>query len=123
MKIRFTVTRIVANRYKGTDKETRYDAGKVYDLPDSVARHWLSRQLAEVVTDDEPAPTPAAQSAPVATGSDDDRLLAILDGTVTEVAYRLADLSADDLRKLRGLDDRKGVIAAIDERLNVIGSK
>jgi hypothetical protein len=121
MKIRFTATRIVANRHKGTPQETRYEAGKTYDLPDSVAVHWLNRQVAEVVSDDEPAQV--SQDAPVAKGSDDDMLLAILDGSVTEVVYRLAGLPEDDLRQLRELDDRKGVQSAIDERLNVLEIK
>lgn len=121
MRIRFLVNKVVDDKRKGTADEERYQAGQVYDLPDKAAQHWLNRQVAEVVTDDEPA-----RDAPAATDdaaeSDDDVLLSILDGTVTEIKDGGLDgLTEAQLDRVRELEkagkNRNGVYAAIEDHI------
>ncbi len=42
-EILFTSTRIVADQFKGTDKETRFVEGRVYDLPADSVDRWIRR--------------------------------------------------------------------------------
>jgi len=42
-EILFTSTRIVADQHKGTDKETKFVAGRVYDLPSDSVDRWIRR--------------------------------------------------------------------------------
>ena len=47
MKYRFTETRVVQDEHVGTARETRFEAGKVYDLGAASAAHWLARGVVE----------------------------------------------------------------------------
>lgn len=42
-EILFTSTRIVADQFKGTDNETRFVEGRVYDLPADSVDRWVRR--------------------------------------------------------------------------------
>lgn len=46
MKVRFTQTRTTKTRPQ--DRQT-FEKGKVYDLPDASANHWINRNVAERV--------------------------------------------------------------------------
>lgn len=51
MKVRFTETRVADDWRKGTDAEERYEAGRVYDLPEASAQRWISRGACVAVPD------------------------------------------------------------------------
>lgn len=42
-EILFTSTRVVADQFKGTDQETKFVAGRVYDLPADSVDRWIRR--------------------------------------------------------------------------------
>lgn len=46
MNITFTHPSVEPDEHRGTDKETRYQPARSYDLPDTVARLWLARGCA-----------------------------------------------------------------------------
>lgn len=46
MRVTFAKTRIVDDFRKGTKDEERFEAGKVYDLPEASALRWINRNIA-----------------------------------------------------------------------------
>lgn len=56
-KITFLQSRVVQDQHVGTDKQTRYEAGKTYELPLASCERWIRRGLARWA-DPEPAPAP-----------------------------------------------------------------
>ncbi|AMS41167.1 hypothetical protein [Aminobacter aminovorans] len=61
--ITFTQTRVVNDQFKGTDKETRFEAGQTYRLPSASCVRWKSRGVAfdaaaDITSDPDPAPVP-----------------------------------------------------------------
>ncbi len=69
MKVKFTETRIVDDFRKGTSNEERYDAGKVYDLPEISANRWIQRGAA--TADVKPARKTRKAPAPPVPPADD----------------------------------------------------
>lgn len=66
MKVRFAVTRVVQDKDSGTARQTSFEAGQVYDLPEASARRWIARGAAEAVAETQ-VDTPAEvrqQAAP-----------------------------------------------------------
>lgn len=59
MRIRMLRTRVVQD---GTGQT--FEAGRVYDLPEDSARHWLVRAVAEVAEEPEPVAAAAEVSVP-----------------------------------------------------------
>lgn len=49
MRVKFTKLRVVQDEHVGTARETRFEAGRVYDLPEPSALHWIDRGVAEAV--------------------------------------------------------------------------
>jgi len=47
MKVKFLSDRVVQDSNAGTNKEVRFRAGDVVDLPDASANHWITRGVAE----------------------------------------------------------------------------
>lgn len=52
-KVKFNVTRVVDDHRKGTKQEERYEAGKVYDLPEASAARWVGRGVAAYADESE----------------------------------------------------------------------
>jgi hypothetical protein len=59
MNITFTHPSVEPDEHRGTDKETRYQPARSYDLPDTVARLWLARGCAYLSPKDTVAEKPA----------------------------------------------------------------
>ncbi|TGY87350.1 hypothetical protein E5163_14880 [Marinicauda algicola] len=64
MKVRFTQTRVVADEHEGTDRETRFEQDRVYDLPEASAERWIARGVAVAVSESEAKPASAPAAAP-----------------------------------------------------------
>jgi hypothetical protein len=60
MKITFLKTREPDAYRREAEPESRYYAGRTYDLPDAVARHWLGRGVAMLAS---PGPAVVAEVA------------------------------------------------------------
>lgn len=68
MKIRFKESRVVQDEHVGTDRETRFEAGREYDLPAASAQRWINRGAAEAVgAAATTAPAPASEPTPGST--------------------------------------------------------
>ncbi len=67
MKVKFTQDRVVLDGLEGTDEETRFEAGKVYDLPVTSADRWIQRGIAVLVDDgaSEESEEPGAESGEI----------------------------------------------------------
>ena len=63
IRVRFLSDQVVKNHLVGTDRETRFIEGQVIDLREDSARHWLRRNLAEVVSGVSPG-VPERDGAP-----------------------------------------------------------
>lgn len=66
MRVKFTETRVVDDHRKGTPDEERYEAGKVYNLPEPSARRWINRKAAIEIGGEESQAASARDDLPVA---------------------------------------------------------
>jgi hypothetical protein len=102
IKVRFLTTRVVEDGKEGTQEETRFEAGKVYPLPESSARRWIDRKVA--VLDD-------GKGGPVA-DSDAAGLVADLQ---EEIAALKDSLKAANAAKAEAEADRDKAVAAAED--------
>lgn len=65
-RILFTETRVVRDEHRGTANETKYEAGKVYDLPEASCARWKARGVAVDAPPEPPVPfvEPAVSFSP-----------------------------------------------------------
>lgn len=47
VKVTFLETRVVKDGFEGTDRETKFEAGKTYPLEPESAERWIKRKVAE----------------------------------------------------------------------------
>lgn len=64
MRVKFLTSRVVRDMHQGTENQTSFVAGRIYELPVRSARRWIFRGIAELA-EVEPNP-PKAQTASVA---------------------------------------------------------
>ncbi len=58
IRVRFLSDQVVDDHLVGTDLETRFFEGQVIDLREDSAKHWLRRDLAELVDETVPVGVP-----------------------------------------------------------------
>lgn len=128
VKVRFTEDRVVQDEHEGTDRETRFRAGKTYDLDPRSADRWMKRGAA-VFADRKSAEEADGKSGDVARASLDagrrdvggDEGDAGGEGEGGEGASDLDNMTRaelEDLAKERGVDVSKArvkgdIIAAL----------
>jgi hypothetical protein len=58
-RILFTETRVVQDEHRGTDRQTVYEKGRVYELPLPSCERWKKRGVAVDAPEPKPEPAPA----------------------------------------------------------------